>query len=222
MLRLRQQRNLLVTLMLSQGVPMITSGDEMGKTQGGNNNAFVQDNATSWIDWELDEPRGELLAFSRELLAFRQRHPVFRRSRFLKGQRVEGSELKDVAWFAPTGLEMKTEDWASPNACVVGLLLAGDALDWRDAMGEPVIDDSFLMLLNGARHDVQLTLPPAAWGVRWAIRLDTRFSRLSQEPELAAGTTITLLRNSAMVLKRVTPGRGSLRPSRVVSNVGEF
>ncbi|HEY8074852.1 MAG TPA: glycogen debranching protein GlgX, partial [Labilithrix sp.] len=139
-LRLRQQRNFLVTLMLSQGVPMITSGDEMGKTQGGNNNAFVQDNAISWIDWDLDEERKQLLVFAREIVAFRRRHPVFRRGRFLRGEHVEGSELKDIAWFHPSGREMKTQDWQDPAHAAIGLLLAGDALDWRDELGESVID----------------------------------------------------------------------------------
>src|SRR5205823_5400246 len=137
-LRARRQRNFLLTLMLSQGVPMLAGGDEMGKTQGGNNNAFVQDNEISWLDWDLDDERKSLLVFAQEIIAFRARHPVFRRSRFLRGERVEGSELKDIAWFHPSGREMRDADWQDPERGAIGLLLAGDALDWHDDLGEPV------------------------------------------------------------------------------------
>lgn len=215
-LRLRQQRNFIVTLALSQGVPMLASGDEIGKTQGGNNNAFVQDNAISWLDWDLDDERRDLLEFCRDVFAFRARHPVFRRRSFLKGAKVAGSDLeKDIAWFHPEGREMSILDWQKPSAACIGLLLAGDALDWRDDLGGAVIDDSFLVLLNGSRSDVAFTLPPAEWGERWAQRIDTTHtSMLHHESDLAGGTTIKLTANSVMVLKRVLPGRGSWRPSK--------
>ncbi|AKV03425.1 Glycogen debranching enzyme [Labilithrix luteola] len=212
-LRARQHRNFLVTLMLSQGVPMLTSGDEMGKTQRGNNNAFVQDNPVSWLDWDLDERRQRLLSFTRELIAFRRRHPVFRRNRFLKGERVGNSELKDIAWFSPSGREMTTADWQKPKAATIGLLLSGDALDWTDDMGHPVLDDSFLVLLNGSRTDVSFVLPNAEWGSRWAMRIDTQREAMCTDGELEAGATVTLVACSAMVLKRVRPSRGSWRPS---------
>ena len=204
--RLRQQRNFLVTLMVSQGVPMLTSGDEIGKTQRGNNNAFVQDNEISWLDWNLDPAREKLLAFFREVAAFRRRHPVFRRPRFFRGARVGGSELPDIAWFAGEGREMTTEDWTDPKRATIGLLLSGDALDWRDAMGEPVVDDSFLVLLNGSREDVPFTLPPASWGARWAVRIDTTKDAIAEEGEHDAGARILLVSNSAMVLKRAERG----------------
>ena len=215
-LRARQQRNLLVTLMLSQGVPMLCAGDEMGKTQGGNNNAFVQDNAISWLDWELDAERSRLLDFARELVAFRREHPVFRRPRFLKGKRIAGSELPDVAWFHRSGREMNQKDWQKPDRCVLGLLLAGDALDWRDAMGTPLIDDSFLLLLNGGRVDLTFVLPDEDWGSRWSTCIDTtKDSLMAAERIVDAGAKITLVANSVMVLKRVTPIRGSWRARRV-------
>jgi glycogen operon protein len=214
--RLRQQRNFLLTLMISQGVPMITSGDEMGKTQGGNNNAFVQDNELSWLDWELDQDRHALLEFTRDVFAFRRRHPVFRRPGFFKGQHVGGSELKDIAWFHADGREMTLIDWQKPQNNALGLLLAGDALDWRDAHGEPVIDDSFLLLLNGSRVAVDFMLPGIDWGTRWAMRIDTRLASLTSDGEHAAGARDTLDQNTMMVLKRVLPGRGSWRPSTVV------
>jgi glycogen operon protein len=247
-LRARQQRNFIVSLMVSQGVPMITAGDEMGKTQNGNNNAFVQDNATSWLDWELDPAREKLLAFSRDVVSFRRRHPVFRRPRFLRGERVAGSELPDIAWFRPDGREMKAADWERPARATLALLLSGDALDWRDANGEAVVDDSFLILLNGSHEDVQFTLPGFEWGTQWAIRIDTAHDAgrspamresivpppqkpavgartavdagkppsvgLGELKEIDANARLTLVAHSVMVLKRVTPGRGSWRPVR--------
>jgi glycogen operon protein len=212
-LRLRQQRNFIVTLALSQGVPMLTAGDEMGKAQGGNNNAFVQDNAISWLDWDVDAERGALLEFCRDVFAFRRRHPVFRRPGFFKGQRVGGSELKDIAWFHPEGREMTLIDWQKPEHCGIALLLAGDALDWRDELGEPVIDDSFLLLLNGSRKAVEFVLPGIDWGKRWALRIDTRRDSMTHEGEYEAGARVLLDQNTMMVLKRVLPGRGSWRPS---------
>jgi glycogen operon protein len=212
-LRLRQQRNFIVLLALSQGVPMLTAGDEMGKAQKGNNNAFVQDNPLAWLDWDLDQERATLLEFTRDVFAFRRRHPVFRRPGFFKGQRVGGSELKDIAWFHCEGREMSLIDWQKPANCALGLMLAGDALDWRDAMGEPVIDDSFLLLLNGSRERVDFVLPGPEWGTRWALRIDTRKDSVVHEGEYEAGARIRLDQNTMMVLKRVIPGRGSWRPS---------
>jgi glycogen operon protein len=212
-LRLRQQRNFIVTLALSQGVPMLTAGDEMGKTQRGNNNAFVQDNALSWLEWELDEERKALLDFTSDVFAFRRRHPVFRRPGFFKGRHVGGSELKDIAWFHRDGREMTLIDWQKPENNAIGLLLAGDALDWRDALGEPVIDDSFLLLLNGSRVAVDFVLPNLDWGTRWSLRIDTRRESMTHEGQYEAGARISLDQNTMMVLKRALPGRGSWRPS---------
>ncbi|CAN5785002.1 glycogen debranching protein GlgX [soil metagenome] len=218
-LRLRQQRNFLVLLALSQGVPMITSGDELGKTQGGNNNAFVQDNPVSWIDWNLDEEQTSILAFNRELFAFRRRHPVFRRPGFFKGQRVDDSELKDIAWFHPSGREMLAADWTKTETCAIALLLSGDALDWRDAAGDPVIDDSFLLLVNGSRIAVDFVLPSKDWGARWAVRIDTRLPSMIYDGVHEADTRVTLDQNTMMVLKRVLPGRGWWRPSTTMQAV---
>ncbi|MBX3187925.1 MAG: glycogen debranching protein GlgX [Labilithrix sp.] len=213
-LRRRQQRNFIVTLALSQGVPMLASGDEMGKTQRGNNNPFVQDNEISWLAWELDADQRELLDFCREVFAFRKRHPVFRRPSFLKGEHVGNSELKDIAWFHPEGREMTVADWQRPSRASIGLLLAGDALDWSDDKGDAVIDDSFLVLLNGSREDVTFALPGREWGSRWAMRIDTRVPAMTYDGEHEAGARVKLAQNSVMVMKRVLPGRGSWRPSR--------
>jgi glycogen operon protein len=213
-LRARQQRNFLVTMMVSQGVPMIAAGDEIGKTQAGNNNAYVQDNPISWLDWRLDPGRERLLAFTREIIAFRRRHPVFRRPRFLRGERVAGSELPDIAWFRPDGCEMAAPDWQSPHRAALGLFLAGDALDWRDENGDPVVDDTFLVLLNGAHDDLQFTLPGSEWGARWALRIDTTQDTMSAGDSVEAGARVVLVAHSAMIYKRVSPGRGSGRLSR--------
>jgi len=214
-LRLRQVRNMLVTLMVSQGVPMLTSGDEMGKTQEGNNNAFVQDNAVSWLDWNLDRERELLLDFARDLARFRREHTVFRRPRFLKGRRVEGSELPDIAWFHREGREMRQSDWTNPQGSSIGLLLAGDALDWRDQDGNDVVDDSFLILLNGGRTDVTFVLPVEQWGSKWTACIDTTKDAIDDgATTFSARDAVKLAANSAMVLKRVTPTRGSWRASR--------
>ncbi len=212
-LRLRRQRNFLVVLALSQGVPMLTAGDEMGKTQDGNNNAFAQDNEISWLDWELDENRESLRDFARSLFAFRRRHPVFRRPGFFKGERVGESAHKDVAWFHPTAREMEPDDWQNPSRCAIGMMVAGDALDWRDALGEPVVDDSFLLLLNGSREKVDFTIPSREWGARWALRIDTREARMLRGPEYEANAIVSLDSNTMVVLKRVFHERGSWRPS---------
>jgi glycogen operon protein len=218
-IRARQQRNFLVTMMVSQGVPMLAAGDEIGKTQQGNNNAFVQDNEISWLDWDLDRERTELLAFAREIVAFRHRHPVFRRPRFLRGARVAGSDLPDIAWFRPDGKEMLQEDWQAPPRATIGLLLTADALDWRSATGEPVVDDSFLVLLNGSREDVEFTIPAYEWGTRWAPVIDTTRSTIDLPPQSASGgidaaTRVTLAANTVLVYQRILPIKGSLRPSR--------
>jgi glycogen operon protein len=216
-LRDRQVRNFIVMLMISQGVPMLTSGDEIGKTQGGNNNPFVQDNAISWLDWELDEDRLRLLAFCRDVVAFRRRHPVFRRPRFLRGERIAGSDLPDIAWFRPDGREMTAADWEKPARPTLGLFLMGDTLDWRDARGEPVLDDSFLILLNGAHEDVEFAIPGFEWGSRWALRIDTAYDVMKpEEAELDAQTPLTLPAHTMMVFKRVMPGPGSARPKRTM------
>jgi glycogen operon protein len=215
-LRIRQQRNFLVTLMVSQGVPMIASGDEMGKTQGGNNNAFVQDNPVSWLDWKLDTECQKLLAFCCDLVAFRRSHPIFRRPRFLRGERFAGSDIPDIAWFRPDGREMTQPDWEKAPRAALGLLLSGDALDWRNADGEPVVDDSFLVLLNGSHEDVQFTLPSVEWGSRWALRIDTKLDAFKHDDtgEVDASTRVTLVAHSVMVFERMMPRRGSWRPTR--------
>jgi isoamylase len=172
-LRARQKRNFLATLLLSQGVPMLLGGDEVGRTQRGNNNAYCQDNEISWYDWNLGRQRRSLLDFTRQVIALRRAHPVFRRRQFFFGRRILGSEVKDVTLLRPDGREMSEADWSNSQARCLGLRLAGDAIPETDARGEPVRDDTFVVLLNAHHEPVEFVLPAHHRGVRWERVLDT-------------------------------------------------
>jgi glycogen operon protein len=186
-LRERQKRNMLATLLLSQGVPMICGGDEMGRTQRGNNNAYCQDNEISWVDWTLSKPQQALLAFTKSLIALRQQHPVFRRRRFFQGRRIRGAEVKDISWMRPDGKEMTDEDWAKGYVRCLGVRLAGHAIEEKDPKGRPLLDETYLMLLNAHHEPRPFTLPAHKRGVRWQPVLDTAVSH-------ANGKQVTLLR----------------------------
>ncbi len=173
-IRERQKRNLLATLFLSQGVPMLCGGDEIGRTQQGNNNAYCQDNEMSWLDWKLDRIRRSLLTFTRSAIAIRRQHPVLRRRQFLYGRRIRGSEVKDLSWFRPDGKEMTEESWHDPLARCIGLRLAGDAIEEVDSQGNLILDDTVLILLNAHHEPLPFTLPAHRPGVKWELILDTR------------------------------------------------
>jgi glycogen operon protein len=158
-LRARQKRNMLATLLLSQGVPMLVAGDEIGRTQNGNNNAYCQDNALSWLDWELDPERSRLRDFVRRMVHLRRTHPVFRRRHFFQGRPLHGSEAKDIVWLKPDGSEMTTEEWSQDFARCLGVYLAGSALAETDARGQRVVDDDFVMLFNAHHDSVPFRLP---------------------------------------------------------------
>ena len=204
-LRARQRRNLLTTLVLSQGVPMLLGGDELGRTQGGNNNAYCQDNEVSWYDWDAVD--AELLEFTRNLLAYRQAHPVFRRRRFFQGRSIrhpgDAAALPDIAWFAPDGNEMTDEQWEAVEDHVLLVFLNGE-LGEVDRRGEPVVDDGLLMVLNGAPDPVEVTLPPAAYGARWCVDLDTEHGVFAPEGEpVEAAAAIKVAGRSVLVLRAV-------------------
>jgi isoamylase len=171
-LRARQQRNLLTTLLLSQGVPMIAHGDELGRTQQGNNNVYCQDNELSWIDWDLDQPQQDLLAFTRRLVRLRRDHPVLRRRRFFRGDAPDGGP-GDLTWFLPDGNRMQDSDWHWEDARAVGVFLNGQGITEPDREGDPVTDDSFLILLNGHHEAIEFQLPGAAFGEKWQVTVDT-------------------------------------------------
>ncbi len=208
--REKQRRNLMATLLLSQGVPMITGGDEMGRTQGGNNNAYCQDNEISWLDWELDESRQDLLEFTRRVATLRREHPIFRRRRFFAGRKIRGSEMEDIKWLRPDGQEMDDEDWSTHFVRSFGMMLGGDAMMEWDDEGKRVSDDTFLLLFNAAEDDVPFTLPATPTEARWETVLDTALSAAEQAPEsYDTGAAVQLTGRSLVVLRRVPDEDGS-------------
>jgi glycogen operon protein len=206
-LRERQRRNFLATLLLSQGVPMLLHGDEMGRTQQGNNNAYCQDNEISWVDWRLVDEHPHLVDFVGRLAEFRGRHPVFRRRRFFQGKPIRKSdEVADIAWFTPSGEEMKEQNWDDGFGKSVVVFLNGQGIPDLDQRGMPVRDDSFLMAFNAHYEDIEMTVPDGEYGAEWAIMIDTANGEIIEEPgepDVAAGEKLTLPARSLMVLQRV-------------------
>jgi isoamylase len=201
-LRARQQRNFLTTLLLSQGTPMLLGGDEFGRTQGGNNNAWCQDSEISWFDWELAERNADLRDFTQKLIALRRAHAVFRRRQFLFGREVEGSGLPDVAWFKADGERMQDGDWAESGP-VLGVFLNGEEIATPDPRGRQVLDESFLLLFNGFRDDCDFTLPGAEFGEVWTVVLDTSRPELEAGvEELPAAGEMDLVSRSIVLLRR--------------------
>ena len=201
-LRERQSRNFLATLLLSQGVPMLVAGDESGRTQLGNNNAYCQDTPISWVDWNLDASRARLLDFTREVMALRHAHPVFRRKHFFQGRQVRGAG-KDIAWLKPDGTEMAEQEWEHDFARCLGVYLGGDALDEIDERGRAVVDDSFLVLFNAHHDEIPFVLPGMGKGA-WARLFDTTDAqREASSPVHRAGTTYTLTGRSLALFKSV-------------------
>jgi glycogen operon protein len=194
-LRARQQRNFLATLLLSQGVPMVLGGDEFGRTQRGNNNAWCQDSDLSWFRW--DEADEELLEFTRRLIRFRRDHPVFRRRTFFKGR---GDELPDVWWMRPDGRRMTRRDWDNAEARAIGVFLNGEEIGTPTPRGEEVRDDSFLILFNAHFEEIPFRLPARRFGTRWELEFAT--GRL-QADRFAPGADVTVESRSLAVLRRV-------------------
>ncbi|MDB4951506.1 MAG: glycogen debranching enzyme GlgX [Gemmatimonadetes bacterium] len=171
--RARQKRNFMATLLLSQGVPMICGGDEMGRTQGGNNNAYCQDGPLAWQHWDPAETDGELLEFTRRVAGLRRDHPTFRRRRFFRGREIRGSEVKDLTWVRPDGQEMTDQEWNSGFVRCFGMVLGGDAMDEWDPHGAQVRDDDFLLLFNSDGAAMAFTLPACGVETGWELVLDT-------------------------------------------------
>jgi glycogen operon protein len=206
-LRSRQRRNFLATLFCSQGVPMLLAGDELGRTQGGNNNAYCQDNEVSWVDWSLAGSHTDQTEFACELAAFRRDHPVFRRRRFFRGGPDGGDGLADIAWLTPSGREMAGRDWGTPYARALMVFLNGDAITEPGPRGEPVRDDTFLILLSSGHEPVTFTLPGPKFGRCWSVALDTAAGRAAEGSEAGhrPGGQIVLAGNAMMVLRRTDP-----------------
>jgi glycogen operon protein len=172
-LRARRKRNFLATLLLSQGVPMITAGDEIGRTQRGNNNAYCQDNEISWVDWNLAQERRQLMEFVRRMIRLRREHPVFRRRHFFQGRPLRGSEIKDIMWLKPDGTEMTDDEWSHEHARSLGVLLSGEGITEYDTRGRRVTDGNFLVLFNAHHEAIAFTLPNHDSTARWLVMLDT-------------------------------------------------
>ena len=197
-LRDRQRRNLLATLFLSQGVPMLLGGDELGRTQEGNNNGWCQDNELSWYDWERID--AELFEFTRRLIRLRREHAVFRRSSFLTGRELLGSGVPDVWWFRPDGRRMTKVDWDDGGARQLGMFLNGEEIVSPDDQGQRIVDDSFVLLFNAGHEDAEFTLPPERFGRQWECVLRTDDGEAC---EVYAEQAVGLASRSLVLLRRV-------------------
>jgi len=200
-LRKRQKRNFLMTLLLSQGVPMLLGGDEIGRTQGGNNNAYCQDNEISWYDWEQADQ--ELLEFVCRLIRFRREHPVFCRRRWFHGKPIHGGDVKDVGWFTPEGAEMAEEHWGEGFAKALAVFLNGGGIASANLRGERIEDDSYYLLFNAHHEPVRFRLPGVQWGKQWSrvVSSDQKWTEGSS-PRLSAGDELEAEARSLVVLRR--------------------
>jgi isoamylase len=197
-LRQRQKRNFLATLFLSQGVPMLVAGDEISRTQRGNNNAYCQDNEISWLNWaEADQ---DLLQFTRKLINLRRSHPAFCRRRWFQGQPIKGIGLEDIAWFLHDGSEMEEDHWNESFAKSLGIFLFGRGLHAVGPKGEQIIDDSFYVIFNGHHESLDFTLPPVKYGKEWTKILDTSTNEIGEQEKFKAGAVVTVEGRSVVLL----------------------
>jgi glycogen operon protein len=202
-LRARQKRNLLATLFMSQGVPMVLAGDEMSRTQSGNNNAYCQDNEISWLDWSLRDRSGQLIDFVRGLAELRRRHPLLRRRSFFQGRSIVGPEIKDIVWLNPDGHEMSDQEWGQSFARCLGMVLAGRAIDEQDHRGQPLSDDDLLILMNAHHEPIPFTLSGSQEMPPWHAMLDTHHdSGLAPEGGFKGGEVYPLQGRSFVLLIR--------------------
>ncbi|MFP4576225.1 MAG: glycogen debranching protein GlgX [Coleofasciculus sp.] len=202
-LRNRQRRNFLVTLMLSQGVPMLLGGDEIGRTQGGNNNAYCQDSEISWFDWDLPDENAALLDFSRQLIYFRRQHPTFRRRKWFLGRAIHGSSVKDISWFNPDGGDMTEDQWMAGYTKAIGIFLNGEEIATPGEEGERVMDESFFICFNAHYEMIEFTLPPGLQNREWLVVIDTDKPRfVEEEISYTEDKPIQVTARSVMVLRR--------------------
>jgi glycogen operon protein len=211
--REQQARNFLATLLFSQGVPMICGGDEIGRTQRGNNNAYCQDNEISWYDWDLDERGQALLDFTRRVVQLRHRHPALRRRKFFQGRPIHGDDIKDIVWFRPDGHEMTHQEWHEGWVRAIGVRLDGCALNDHTEDGEPVVDDDLLLLFNAAPETVHFTIPAAFSEGEWRLEIATADG---VDPCVAPGETLEVPGRSLLLLAhdhvRAAAENGSATP----------
>jgi glycogen operon protein len=203
-LRARQQRNFLATLFLSQGVPMICHGDELGRTQQGNNNGFCQDNELTWIDW--DNADAALMSFTRAVSELRREHPTFRRRRFFDGRPVRGKDggtLPDIAWLRPDASVMTEEDWDAGFGRAVAVFLNGAGIPDTDDRGERVVDDSFLLCFSADDNEIDFTVPGDGVAGSWQVVLDTALAEVVEAKPVHSGEIVTVLPRTLVVLRRI-------------------
>ena len=212
--RERQKRNFLATLLFSQGVPMILGGDELGHTQNGNNNAYCQDNQLTWINWSLDDRQVELMEFTQKLIAIRRDHPNLHRRKFYQGRSIRGTEEKDIVWLRPDGQEMSDDEWNLGWVRSLGLRLNGETLGDVDEAGEPVNDDTFLIMLNCHHEPIEFFVPKPATVEAWEIIVDTNDPALGVGSRSCAfGDSIELTPLSLVVAREPRPGAVPSRPT---------
>ncbi|MGG7102697.1 glycogen debranching protein GlgX [Rhodococcus sp. 24CO] len=202
-LRARQSRNILATLMLSQGTPMLAHGDEMGRTQLGNNNVYCQDSELSWMDWSLAETNADLVEFTKRAIALRAKNPVFRRRRFFEGRPIRsGDQSRDIAWLTPAGEEMTPADWDSGFGKSLAVFLNGEAIPEPNYRGERVVGDSFLLCFNAHYEDMEFSTPNSDYAAEWTVVLDTSAPTGESDVVIKAGTVLDVRARALMVLRR--------------------
>jgi isoamylase len=199
-LRLRQTRNLLASLLLSQGVPMLLAGDEVGHSQQGNNNAYCQDNELTWLSWDTGEDEKQLLEFVRDLIRLRSDHRVFRRRKFFQNRAIRGENVRDIVWLDPAGTQMSDEQWRDGFARSLGVFLSGRGLDERDERGRTIVDTDFIVLVNAHYETVEFKLPAQPEDARWALRVDTTNAKFEKEERVFAPGDTYALQGRALAL----------------------
>jgi glycogen operon protein len=204
-LRERQKRNFVATLLLSQGVPMICGGDEISRTQNGNNNAYCQDNPITWYNWDLDERKLSLLEFTRKLIEIRKEHPNLHRRKFYQDRSIRRSEVKDIMWLRPDGEEMTDEEWWAGWVRCLGVMLNGETLDHIDEKGERVLDDTFLIMLNCHHEPIKFYLPQSPQSKDWEVVIDTNDPEQTIARVVPAGKPIQLARQSLILMRELRP-----------------
>lgn len=215
-LRRKQKRNLMATLLLSQGVPMITAGDEYGRTQQGNNNAYCQDNEISWFNWRTSQDKQQLFEFCQQLLTIRDKHPIFHQRHFFQGHAVRGSEAKDITWLGKSGEEMSDEEWQNPETKYVGLHLHGQALKDVDEKGQPLTDTDFVILLNADHKDIKFAMPNSLGNdYSWRVVFDTAYDNISRKLKnmrYHAGSLYLLQSRSFVLLEKAPVRKKAIKP----------
>jgi glycogen operon protein len=203
-LREQQKRNMAATLILSQGIPMLLGGDEMERTQNGNNNGYCQDSEISWFNWDLQQEREDFLNFTRELIFFRRQHPVFRRRKWFQGQGIHGAGISDIAWFNPDGTEMTDEQWDVGYAKSIGVFLDGDQIPSPGPQGQRIKDDSFLLFFNAHYETMEFAIP-SVFGLekkQWTVEIDTKEPRFIKEEKIYTGNQAVLVTARSLVVLR--------------------